>query len=62
MRKTAVEANRSAPGATAQRMSEIELLFMGLLENFEKLRGQHSEVSRRLAALEIERATEGMVR
>ena len=62
MRKTAVEANRSAPGATAQRMSEIELLFIGLLDNFEKLRGQHAEACRRLAALELERAAEGVTR
>ena len=62
MRKTAVGANRSAPGATTQRMSEIELMFIGLLGNFESLRDQHSEVCRRLAALELDHAAEAVTR
>ena len=46
MQTTAVEAKGSAPGATAQRVGEIELLFIGLLGNFESLKNQHAEVCR----------------
>ena len=50
----------SAPGVPKQRaagederMAEMERLFVGLLGNFENLRGQHAELGRRLASLEL---------
>ena len=69
METTAVGANRSAPEATKQRaagederMTEMERLFVGLLGNLENLAGRNAELGRRLAALEIERAVEGVTR
>ena len=59
---SAPEATKQRAAGEDERMTEMERLFVGLLGNLENLAGRNAELGRRLAALEIERAVEGVTR
>ena len=60
MESNPLDATTQRAPRQSERMAELERLFLGLLSNFENLAEGHSELARRFAAGELERAAEAV--